>query len=107
MRATKPIAFKWRPFHGDVILHCVRRYCKYGMSYRDLEEMMAERGLALAHTTVYRWVQQYVPAFKKRLDWHKTRDARRWHLDETYLKIKGEWTYMYRAVDERGNTIDF
>jgi IS6 family transposase len=107
MRATKPIAFKWRPCHGDVILQGVRRYCKYSMSYRDLEEMMEERGFALDSTTVYRGVQQYVPALKERLNWHKKRDARRWHLDETYIKIKGEWTYLYQAVDERGNTLDF
>ncbi|WP_435890928.1 hypothetical protein [Legionella longbeachae] len=83
MRSTKPAAFKWRHFHGEVILQCVRWYCKYGISYRDLEEMMAERGLEIDHTTLYRWVQHYAPELKKRLDWHKKRYANRWHLDET------------------------
>ncbi|HHX7304976.1 TPA: IS6 family transposase, partial [Legionella anisa] len=54
-----------------------------------------------------RWVQHYAPELKKRLDWHKKRYARRWHLDETYIRIKGEWKYLYRAIDELGNTIDF
>ncbi len=79
MRSTHPVAFKWRHFHGEVILQCVRWYCKYGISYRDLEEMMKERGLELDHTTVFRWVQHYAPELKKRLDWHKKRYARRWH----------------------------
>ncbi|WP_131756928.1 IS6 family transposase, partial [Fluoribacter gormanii] len=91
MRSTKPIAFKWRHVQGELILQCVRWYCKYGISYRDLEEMMSARGLSVEHTTLYRWVQH----------------SRRWHLDETYIKIKDEWKYLYRAVDERGNTIDF
>ena len=85
----------------------LRWYCKYGISYRDLEEMMVERGFEIDHTTLYRWVQHYAPELKKRLEWHKKRYASRWHLDETYIKIKGEWKYLYRAIDERGNTIDF
>ncbi len=72
MRSTKPAAFKWRHFHGEVILQCVRWYCKYGISYRDLEEMMSERGFSITHTTLYRWVQHYAPELKKRLNWHKT-----------------------------------
>ncbi|MGQ3890111.1 IS6 family transposase [Legionella sp. CNM-1927-20] len=107
MSSKNPIEFKWRHFHGEVILQCVRWYCKYGISYRDLEEMMAERGLELDHTTVYRWVQHYVPELKKRLDRYKKRYSRRWHLDETYVKVKGEWKYLYRAIDEFGHTIDF
>ncbi|ARB92655.1 IS6 family transposase [Legionella longbeachae] len=107
MRSTKPAAFKWRHFHGEVILQCVRWYCKYGISYRDLEEMMSERGFEIDHTTLYRWVQHYAPELQKRLDWPKKRYASRWHLDETYIRIKGEWKYLYRAIDERGNTIDF
>ena len=86
MAQYQPTDFKWRHFHGEVIMQCVRWYCKYGLSYRDLEEMMAERGLSIDHTTVYRWVQHYAPELKKRLDWYKRRYASRWHLDETYLK---------------------
>ena len=107
MANYQPTAFKWRHFHGEVIMQCVRWYCKYGISYRDLEEMMAERGLEIDHTTVYRWVQHYAPELKKRLNWYKKRYSSRWHLDETYIKVKGEWKYLYRAIDERGNTIDF
>ena len=59
--------FKWRHFAGELILLCVRWYCKYGISYRDLEEMMAERGVAVDHTTLYRWVQRYAPELEKRL----------------------------------------
>jgi transposase-like protein len=69
--------------------------------------MMTERGLTIDHTTVYRWVQHYAPELKKRLEWHKKRYTSRWHLDESYVKVKGEWKYLYRAIDERGNTIDF
>ncbi|WP_131783920.1 IS6 family transposase [Legionella gresilensis] len=109
MSCKNPSAFKWRHFHGEVILQCVRWYCKYGISYRDLEEMMAERGLSIDHTSIYRWVQYYAPELKKRLDWYNQRYSRRWHLDETYVKVKvkGEWKYLYRAIDENGNTIDF
>ncbi|CDZ76649.1 Transposase IS66 family protein [Legionella massiliensis] len=107
MDKYQPRDFKWRHFHGEVIMQCVRWYCKYGISYRDLEEMMKERGLEIAHTTVYRWVQHYAPELKKRLEWYKKRYSNRWHLDETYIRVKGEWKYLYRAIDERGNTIDF
>ena len=81
--------------------------CRFSLSYRDLEEMMTERGLTIDHTTIYRWVQHYAPELKKRLEWHKKRYSTRWHLDETYIKVKGEWKYLYRAIDERGSTIDF
>jgi IS6 family transposase len=99
--------FKWRHFHGEVILQCVRWYCKYGVSFRNLEEMMQERGLSIDHTTIYRWVQHYAPELKKKIDWYQKRYSRRWHVDETYVKVKGEWKYLYRALDEHGNTIDF
>ena len=67
MRSAKPAAFKWHHFHGEVILQCVRWYCKYGISNRDLEEMMEERGVAINHTTVYGWVQHYAPELKNGL----------------------------------------
>src|SRR3989338_4481874 len=69
--------------------------------------MMAERGLTIDHTTVYRWVQHYASELKRRLDWDMGGYVSRWHLDEMYIKVKGEWKYLYRAIDERGNTIDF
>lgn len=89
-------------------MSCVRWYCKYGISYRDLEEMMLERGLEIDHTTLYRWVQHYAPEMEKRLRWHARSDMGwSWRVDETYIKVKGQWVYLYRAVDKRGHTIDF
>lgn len=99
--------FKWRHYQGDVILQCVRWYCKYGLSDRDLEEMMAERGLRVDHTTLYRWVQYYAPKINERLSWYRQRYSRRWYLDETYIKVKGEWKYLYRAIDDQSNTLEF
>jgi transposase, IS6 family len=64
MPSIKPIAFTWRHFQGELILQCIRWYCKYLISYRDLKEMMGERGLKLDHTTIYRWVQPYTPKLK-------------------------------------------
>ncbi|PTQ77650.1 DDE superfamily endonuclease [Nitrosospira multiformis] len=91
-----------------MILGCVRWYCKYGISYRDLAEMMLERGLDVDHTTLYRWVQHYAPEMEKRLRWHwKPSMGYSWRVDETYVKVKGEWTYLYRALDKKGHTIDF
>jgi len=100
--------FKWRHFQGDIILWLVRWYCRYGVSYRDLEQMMDERGVAVDHSTIYRWVQKYAPEIEKRLRWHWRRpQSTSWRVDETYVKVRGQWTYLYRAVDKFGNTIDF
>jgi len=100
MDKYQPTNFKWRHFHSEVIMQCVRWYCKYGIRYRDLEEMMAERGLSIDHTILYRWVQHYAPELRKRIDWYKKHYSNRWHLDETYIKVKGESKYLYRAIDE-------
>jgi IS6 family transposase len=79
-----------------------------GKSINGLPDALNENSsLKIDHTTLYRWVQHYAPELKKRIDWHKKRYASRWYLDKTYIKIKGEWKYLYRAIDERGNTIDF
>ncbi|WP_372364928.1 IS6 family transposase [Candidatus Uabimicrobium sp. HlEnr_7] len=100
--------FKWRHFQGEIILWAVRWYCKYGISYRELEEMLEERGIKVDHTTIYRWVQNYAPEMHKRLKWHtKNSFNDSWRVDETYVKVKGKWAYLYRAVDSNGNTIDF
>lgn len=100
--------FKWRHFQGEVILWAVRWYCRYGVSYRDLEQMMGERGVSVDHSTIYRWVQKYAPEIEKRLRWHWRRpQSTSWRVDETYVKVRGKWTYLYRAVDKFGNTIDF
>jgi transposase-like protein len=99
--------FKGRHFDREIIVLCVRWYLRYKLSFRDLVEMMAERGLSLAHTTIMRWIQRYVPEFERR--WNRfTRPAGlSWRVDETYVKIKGRWTYLYRAVDKEGKTVDF
>ena len=100
--------FKWKHFQGEIILGCVRWYCKYGISYRDLEEMMLERGVEVDHTTLFRWVQQYAPEIEKRLRWYyQPRLAESWKVDETYVKVKGVWKYLYRAITKSGKTLDF
>src|SRR5512135_701653 len=90
-----------------MILLCVRWYLRYTLSYRDLEEMMRERGLQVDHTTIYRWVQCYAPELDKRSRPHLKACNDSWKVDETYIKIKTTWTYLYRAVDSQGNTLEF
>lgn len=75
-------------FVPEVIPRCVRWYCKYGISYRDLEDMMAERGVAVDHTTLYRWVQRYAPGLEKRTLWYQNRLSFSWRADETYIKVR-------------------
>jgi IS6 family transposase len=99
--------FKWRHFEGQIILLCVRWYLRYCLSYRDLEEIMAERGLGIDHTTIYRWVQRYAPELEKRCKPHLKQTTDSWRVDETYVKVKGQWLYLYRAVDSAGNTLEF
>jgi len=99
--------FRGRHFDRGVIILCVRWYLRYKLSFRDLVEMMAERGLSLAHTTILRWTRRYAPKFIKR--WHRfgRTSGRSWRVDETYIKVRGQWVYLYRAVDKSGQTIDF
>jgi transposase, IS6 family len=99
--------FKWRHYEAEIILLCVRWYVRYSLSYRDLEEMMRERGLHVDHTTIYRWVQHYAPELEKRCRPHLKATADSWRVDETYVKIKKTWMYLYRAVDSQGNTLEF
>ena len=79
----------------------------YSLSYRDLEEIMAERGLAVDHVTIWRWVQHYSPLLNQQLRRKLRRPNGSWRVDETYIKVAGKWTYLYRAVDSSGDTIDF
>jgi transposase, IS6 family len=100
-------AFKGRQFTSEVILWAVRWYLMFPISYRDLELMLADRGVAVAHTTIFRWIQAYAPEIEKRIRPHLRTSNGSWRVDETYVRVKGRWMYLYRAVDSRGQTIDF
>jgi transposase-like protein len=100
--------FKGRHFEGEIVLWAARWYCRYGVSYRDLEQMMGERGVSVDHSTIYRWVQRYAPEIERRLHWQwRQPRSTSWRVDETYIKVRGQWTYLYRAVDKICNTIEF
>jgi transposase, IS6 family len=105
MKNQRP--FKWRHFEAEIILLCVRWYLHYSLSYRDLEEMMTERGLSVDHTTIFRWVQRYAPELETRCKPHLKATTDSWRVDETYIKVKKTWMYLYRAVDSQGNTLEF
>jgi transposase-like protein len=99
--------FKRRHFDSSIIILCVRWYITYKLSYRDLRDMMAERGIDLAHTTILRWVLRYVPEFEKKWKQFASPVGTSWRVDETYIRVRGEWKYLYRVVDKQGNTVDF
>jgi IS6 family transposase len=98
--------FKWWHFLPEIILLNVRWYCRYALSYRNLEEMMQERGIEVDHSTINRWVLKYAPELDKRIRPHLKPTNDSWRVDKTYIKIKGVWKYLYRAVDSAGNTLD-
>ncbi|EFH83003.1 Transposase [Ktedonobacter racemifer DSM 44963] len=99
--------FKWRHFEAAIILLCVRWYLRYALSYRDLKEMMREWGLSIDHTTIFALVQHSAPELEKRCRPHLKAWNDSWKVDETYIKVKNVWMYLYRAVDSEGNTIEF
>jgi transposase-like protein len=99
--------FKRRRFPIEIILLCVRWYCKYGISYRDLAEMMQERGVEVDPSTIFRWVQRYAPELDKRIRQYQGPRSASWRVDETYVRVGGRWEYLFRAVDKHGQLIDF
>ena len=99
--------FKGSQFEREIILWAVRWYVAYPISYRQLEEMMGERGVTVDHSTLNRWVIKYAPEFEKAFRRRQRPVGRSWRMDETYVKIKGKSAYLYRAVDKEGHTIDF
>ena len=107
MRRNRPALFKGRHFEAEIIVLCVRWYLRFGLSFRNLEEMMAERNLSVDHVTIWRWVQRYAPELNRRCRRELRKTNRSWRVDETYVRVAGKWTYLYRAVDSTGATIDF
>ena len=99
--------FKGMRFPIDVILVCIRWYVAYPLSYRHLEEMMEERGVSVDHSSINRWAIRFLPLIEKMARKHKRPVGGSWRMDETYLKVKGVWKYLYRAVDKQGKTVDF
>ncbi len=99
--------FKGRHFTSEVILWALRWYLAFPISYRDLAAMLSDRGVEVDHTTLFRWVQAYAPSWSSAVRRHLRLCTGSWRVDETYIKVKGVWTYLYRAVDSLGQTIDF
>jgi transposase-like protein len=108
---TKPIVrdpiYRRRRFDAEIIDLCVRWYITYRLSYRDLVAMMAERGITVSHTTIHRWVIRYVPEFEKRWNRFARPVNSSWRVDETYVRVRGKWNFLYRGVDKHGKTVDF
>ena len=106
-QAIRPAIFKWRQTEPELILCAVRWYLRYSLSFRDVEELLRERGLEADHTTIWRWVQRYGPELEERLRRHLKPTNKSWRVDETYVRVKGRWCYLYRALDSTGATINF
>ena len=106
MGESRPELFQGRHFRDEIIVLCVRWYLEYPLSYRNLEEM-AGRGLTIDHSTIARWVLRYAPVLNQRIRSEMRHPNRSWRVDETYIRVAGQWTYLCRAIDSAGNTIDF
>jgi transposase-like protein len=103
----RPALFRGRHFEGVIILLCVRWYLRYSLTYRDLEEIMAGRGVSVDHVMIWRSVQRFAPVLNQRIRGEIRRPNRSWRVDETYVKVAGRWAYRYRAVASAGETIEF
>ena len=99
--------FKGHSFPKSIILQAMYFKFRFGLSYRDIEELMAIRGVKVDHATIQRWVFKFTPLLEKEFRNRKKVVGKRWRMDETYIKVKGQWKYLYRAVDKQGNTVDF
>ncbi|MEV4826804.1 IS6 family transposase [Micromonospora sp. NPDC049257] len=99
-------AFSGFRFPPEVIVVAVRWYLRYNLSYRDVEELLAERGIEVDHVTVYRWVQRFTPLLADAARFTRHAPGDRWFVDETYVKVSGVWRYVYRAIDQHGQVID-
>ncbi|MCU4259076.1 integrase [Staphylococcus aureus] len=98
--------FRYKQFNKDVITVAVGYYLRYTLSYRDISEILRERGVNVHHSTVYRWVQEYAPILYQIWKKKHKKAYYKWRIDETYIKIKGKWSYLYRAIDAEGHTLD-
>ena len=99
--------FKGYRYSAEIIVHAVWLYCRYALSYRDVEEILKDRGILVDHATIQRWVYKFAPIFEKEFRKRKKRVGTSWRMDETYLKVNGNWHYYYRAVDKNGDTVDY
>ena len=99
--------FKGHCFPKSIILHAVYLKLRFSLSYLDIEELLAIRGVKVDHATIQRWVFKFAPLVELQFRKRKKLVGKRWRMDETYIKVKGEWRYLYRAVDKEGNTVDF
>ena len=107
VKPSRKNLFNGRQFTAEIILWAVRWYLQFPISYRDLACMFSDRGVQVDHTTLFRWIQAYAPELDKRVRPHLRMTNGSWRVDETYIRVKGKWVYLYRAVDARGQTIDF
>ena len=101
------VCFKGVHFPKEIVLVCIRWYVAYPLSYRNIEEMMLERGVTVDHSTLNRWVIKFAPQLEKEFRRRKRQVGSSWRMDETCIKVHGQWKYLYRAVDKQGGTIDF
>jgi transposase, IS6 family len=107
MKSCRPPLFRKRQFEPVIIVTCVRWYLRYPLSARDVECLIAERGLSVDHTTVWRWTQRYGPQLNRQLAGQVKRKSSTWHMDETFVHVGGRQMYLFRAVDSYGQTVDF